>query len=80
MIQFRERSIKVHAKIFKSLTIETLIEQVVVHSLTNLRAKIISRGMFEIINRITSRILNFFEENRMQFRIFTSVQNIDIMS
>jgi len=62
------------------LTLEDLIEQVVRLSLHTLRVKVILRVMFEVINRIIDRILNFFKKNRIQFRIFTSVQNINIMN
>jgi len=62
------------------LILKDLIEQVVRLNLHTLRVKVILKVMFEVINRIIDRILNFFKENRMQFRIFTSVQNTSIMN
>lgn len=59
--------------------IEDLIEQAVRLSLHALRAKATPGAMSGVINRTTGRILNPFEENRMQSRIFTSVQNIGTM-
>ena len=71
---------KLHAKNSKIFTIENLIEQIVVRSLINLRAKTTSRVTITFINRIIDRIFNSFEENRMQFKIFTSVQETSIMN
>jgi len=62
------------------LTLKNLIKQVVRLNLHTLRVKVILKVMFEIINRIIDRILNFFKKNRIQFRIFTSVQNINIIN
>jgi len=61
------------------LTLEDLIEQAVRLSLHTLRAKATSGAMSGAINRTTGRILSSFEENRMQSRIFTGVQNTSTM-
>lgn len=75
----RKRPTKVHAENSPVLTIEDLIDQAVRLSLHALRAKATPGAMSGAMNRTTGRILNSFEENRMQSRIFTGVQNSSTM-
>jgi len=65
----------VYARNPERLTLEALIEQAVLLSLKTLRANATQASTFAVINRVTGRILNSFEESRMQTRIFAGVQN-----
>ena len=57
-----------------------MIDQAMLHSLTTLRERVTLEVNVEFINRIVARILNFFEKNRTQSKIFLSVQENNIMT
>ena len=61
-------------------TIHLMIDQAMLHNLTTLRERVTFEVNVEFINKIVARILNFFEENRTQSKIFLSVQKNSIMT
>ena len=54
--------------------IHLMIDQAMLHNLTTLRERVTFEVNVEFINKIVARILNFFEENRTQSKIFLNVQ------
>ena len=61
-------------------TIHFLIDQAMLHSLFILREKVTFEINIAFINKIIACILNFFEKNRMQSKIFLKVQKNNIMT
>ena len=60
--------------------IHFMIDQTMLHNLTTLRERVTFEVNVEFINKIVARILNFFEKNRTQSKIFLNVQKNNTMT